>query len=95
MNKMLNLFVLGVSNAELFYVKEGVINQYAVKFIVPVPAQLHKLHFTWENLAGKPVSSCRKIMRTLIFFSSICIESAETYTQMAHTHTHTQYKKRH
>lgn len=47
--------LMGVSNAELFYVKEGVINQYAVKFIVPVPAQLHKLHFTWENLSGKPL----------------------------------------
>lgn len=69
MHKILNLFVLGVSNAELFYVKEGVINEYAVKFIVPVPAQLHKLHFTWENLAGKPVSSCRKIIRILFFYS--------------------------
>ncbi|XP_066600792.1 tyrosine-protein kinase Dnt-like isoform X1 [Prorops nasuta] len=41
--------------AELFYVKEGVINEYAIKFIVPVPAQVHKLHFTWENLAGRPL----------------------------------------
>lgn len=42
--------------AELFYVREGVINEYAIKFVVPVPAQVHKLHFTWENLAGRPVS---------------------------------------
>ncbi|KAK2578715.1 hypothetical protein KPH14_007791 [Odynerus spinipes] len=41
--------------AELFYVREGVINEYAIKFVVPVPAQVHKLHFTWENLAGRPL----------------------------------------
>lgn len=40
----------------MFYVREGVINEYAIKFVVPVPAQVHKLHFTWENLAGRPVS---------------------------------------
>lgn len=48
-------FVTGLQ-AELFYVREGVINEYAIKFVVPVPAQVHKLHFTWENLAGRPVS---------------------------------------
>ncbi|XP_014230078.1 tyrosine-protein kinase Dnt-like [Trichogramma pretiosum] len=42
-------------NAELFYVREGVINEYAIKFVVPVPAKLDKLHFTWENLAGRPL----------------------------------------
>ncbi|XP_058799259.1 tyrosine-protein kinase Dnt-like [Phymastichus coffea] len=41
--------------AELFYVRAGVVNEYAMKFIVPVPAQVHKLHFTWENLAGRPL----------------------------------------
>lgn len=48
-------YVTGLQ-AELFYVREGVINEYAIKFVVPVPAQVHKLHFTWENLAGRPVS---------------------------------------
>jgi len=47
--------VLGLQ-AELFYVREGIINEYAIKFVVPVPAQIHKLHFTWENLVGRPVS---------------------------------------
>lgn len=42
--------------AELYYVREGVINEYAMKFVVLVSAQVHKLHFTWENLAGRPVS---------------------------------------
>lgn len=48
--------VIAGLQAELFYVREGVINEYAIKFVVPVPAQVHKLHFTWENLAGRPVS---------------------------------------
>ncbi|XP_014214413.1 tyrosine-protein kinase Dnt-like [Copidosoma floridanum] len=41
--------------AELFYVREGVVNEYAMKFVVPVPAAVHKLHFTWESLAGRPL----------------------------------------
>lgn len=47
----------------MFYVREGVINEYAIKFVVPVPAQVHKLHFTWENLAGRPVSFKQSFLR--------------------------------
>jgi RYK receptor-like tyrosine kinase len=42
--------------AELFYVREGVINEYALNFVVPVPAYITDLHFTWQSLAGRPVS---------------------------------------
>jgi RYK receptor-like tyrosine kinase len=42
--------------AELFYVREGVINEYALNFVVPVPAHINDLHFTWQSLAGRPVS---------------------------------------
>jgi len=42
--------------AELFYVREGVINDYALNFVVPVPAHINDLHFTWQSLAGRPVS---------------------------------------
>lgn len=42
--------------AELFYVREGVINDYALNFVVPVPSKIDSLHFTWESLTGKPVS---------------------------------------
>lgn len=52
---VVNLCISGLQ-AELFYVREGMVNEYAIKFVVPVPAQIHKLHFTWENLAGRPVS---------------------------------------
>jgi hypothetical protein len=43
--------------AELFYVREGVINEYALNFVVPVPAHINDLHFTWQSLAGRPVST--------------------------------------
>lgn len=60
------IYVSGLQG-ELFYVREGVVNEYAMKFVVPVPALIHKLHFTWENLAGRPVSSRNKIIWRLIF----------------------------
>lgn len=46
--------LLGLS-AELFYVRAGVINDYALNFVVPVPAHLDSLHFTWQSLAGRPL----------------------------------------
>ncbi|XP_071441728.1 tyrosine-protein kinase Dnt [Hetaerina americana] len=46
--------LLGVSR-ELFYVRDGVINHYALNFIVPVPAHISHLHFTWHSLTGKPL----------------------------------------
>lgn len=42
--------LLGLS-AELFYVREGVVNEYALNFTVPVPAQIDSLAFTWQSLS--------------------------------------------
>jgi len=42
-------------SAELYYVREGVINEYALNFIVPVPAHIQELYFTWQALGDKPV----------------------------------------
>ncbi|XP_012231332.1 tyrosine-protein kinase Dnt-like [Linepithema humile] len=61
-NKSFNLFLsqtevrklMGLQ-AELFYVRDGVVNEYAIKFVVPVPAQVQKLHFTWENFDPDPL----------------------------------------
>uniref|UniRef100_A0A8D8M0B9 receptor protein-tyrosine kinase n=1 Tax=Cacopsylla melanoneura TaxID=428564 RepID=A0A8D8M0B9_9HEMI len=46
--------LLGLA-AELFYVREGLVNEYALNFIVPVPAQIGNLHFTWQSLTGRPL----------------------------------------
>lgn len=42
--------------AELFYVREGVVNEYAMSWRVPVAADVHALHFTWRNTDNSPVS---------------------------------------
>lgn len=47
--------LLGLS-AELYYVRNGVLNEYALNFIVPVPATMKELHFTWQSLTARPVS---------------------------------------
>lgn len=49
------LFVSGLSS-ELFYVRDGVVNTYAMNFIVPVPANITSLHFSWQALGRNPVS---------------------------------------
>lgn len=47
---------------ELFYVREGVINDYALNFKVPVPSKIDNLYFTWVSLANRPVSTIIKIV---------------------------------
>ncbi|XP_064106751.1 tyrosine-protein kinase Drl-like [Macrobrachium nipponense] len=44
--------ILGLT-AELFYVREGVVNDYALNWIVPVPADVHALYFTWQATSKK------------------------------------------
>ncbi|XP_056645612.1 tyrosine-protein kinase Drl isoform X2 [Diorhabda sublineata] len=37
-------------HAELFYIRKGVINDYALNFVVLIPSNVDSLHFTWETL---------------------------------------------
>ncbi|KAI8119409.1 Tyrosine-protein kinase Dnt [Lucilia cuprina] len=46
--------LLGVS-AEVYYVRDGHINNYALNFIVPVPANVRDISFTWQSQAGRPL----------------------------------------
>lgn len=39
----------------MYYVREGVVNTYAMNFVVPVPANIADLEFSWQSLAGHPV----------------------------------------
>ncbi|XP_043494510.1 tyrosine-protein kinase Drl isoform X1 [Polistes fuscatus] len=40
---------------ELYYVREGVVNAYAMNFVVPVQANIADLEFSWQSLAGHPL----------------------------------------
>uniref|UniRef100_A0A6A7FZC8 Fibroblast growth factor receptor-like n=1 Tax=Hirondellea gigas TaxID=1518452 RepID=A0A6A7FZC8_9CRUS len=46
--------ILGLT-AEMFYVREGVVNDYAMSWTVPVGANIHALHFTWRSTDKKPL----------------------------------------
>ncbi|XP_075151484.1 derailed [Haematobia irritans] len=59
LNVYLNLHevmrLIGVS-AELYYVREGQVNDYALNFAVPVPANINEISFTWQSLAHNPLA---------------------------------------
>ncbi|KAG6446686.1 hypothetical protein O3G_MSEX004570, partial [Manduca sexta] len=42
-------------DAELYYVRDGVVNTYATSFIVPVPAHIADLEFMWQALGKRPL----------------------------------------
>lgn len=50
----LSRLLLGLT-AELFYIREGKVNDYALKFVVPVPPHISELHFSWQSLITTPV----------------------------------------
>lgn len=41
--------------AQLYYVREGVVNDYALNFVVMIPADISDLQFTWQSLTKHPV----------------------------------------
>ncbi|XP_041356261.1 tyrosine-protein kinase RYK-like [Gigantopelta aegis] len=47
------LRLLGIT-AELYYVRNGIINNYALSFNLPIPAKVENIYFTWQNLRDKP-----------------------------------------
>ena len=63
------IYYVGLS-AELYYIREGVINEYALNFVVPVPAHIQDLFFTWQAIGEKPVSILMFYFNTV--FKSEC-----------------------
>jgi len=53
---MISIFYLGLSS-ELYYVRDGVVNTYAMNFEVPVPANIGELEFCWQSLTRHSVSN--------------------------------------
>ncbi|XP_022253074.1 tyrosine-protein kinase RYK-like [Limulus polyphemus] len=43
-------------NSELYYVRKGQVNDYALKFEVVVQANISELHFTWQSLGNSQLS---------------------------------------
>lgn len=54
----LGLCVAAGLDAELFYVRDDVVNLYALSFILPVPSDTSSLHFTWYSKAKVSTSNC-------------------------------------
>lgn len=46
---LLFVFIPGI-DVNLFYVRDGVTNEYALRFPVPVPGNMSELEFSWKNL---------------------------------------------
>lgn len=86
--KYKNTIFLGLE-AELYYVRDGVINNYALAFVVAVPSNIDSLHFTWEGLPSKPVSlllSCLIILQRLILSQLSYAIEIETTNSLALSH---------
>lgn len=43
-------------DVELYYVKEGSTNEYALGFVVPVPANVSELEMVWQGLGPAPLA---------------------------------------
>lgn len=39
---------------ELYYVRNGIINQYALSFDLPLQSHIDEIYFNWQNLRDDP-----------------------------------------
>lgn len=61
-NSHLNLYMdpretlrlLGIKSAELYYVRNGIINSYALSFEMPINYDVTEIYFTWQSLQKSP-----------------------------------------
>ena len=53
------MLLLGLE-MELYYVRDGVVNEKALNFEVPVPSKINSIQFTWSN-SGRVERSVRFI----------------------------------
>ncbi|KAH3810268.1 hypothetical protein DPMN_138658, partial [Dreissena polymorpha] len=58
--------LLGIQDSELYYVRNGILNKYALTFIMPIPLHIDSIFFTWQNLRSKPPDMFYK-MRFKVF----------------------------
>ena len=54
-------------DAELYYVRDDVVNTYALSFTLPVPSETSSLHFTWHS-TNKVVNGYYFYMHTNLLF---------------------------
>ncbi|XP_043227506.1 tyrosine-protein kinase Drl-like [Amphibalanus amphitrite] len=45
--------ITGVQGSRIYYIQEGVINQYATGYVVPVGARISSISFHWQSLVRK------------------------------------------
>ncbi len=48
-NNFMSSFLHTGLDAELYYVRDNVVNHYALSFTLPVPSETNSLHFTWHS----------------------------------------------
>lgn len=75
---LLILICLSGVAAELYYVRGGVVNTYAMGFTVPVPASIADLDFSWQSLTGHPVSKLPTLSRELHLINKMAFPFATT-----------------
>lgn len=51
-----NIVVTGLP-AEMYYIRDDLINTYALNFTLLIPPTVNDLYFTWENIGGQQVRS--------------------------------------
>ena len=62
-----NSLIAGL-DAELYYVREGVVNEYAMSWTVKIPHDIHSIYFNWNALTKRPVSNillCIRVPRRI------------------------------
>ena len=65
---MFCFFISGIKSSELYYVRNGIINNYALSFEMPINYDVKEIYFTWQSLRQTPAVSILKFANKCIFY---------------------------
>uniref|UniRef100_A0AAY5JVX7 Receptor like tyrosine kinase n=1 Tax=Esox lucius TaxID=8010 RepID=A0AAY5JVX7_ESOLU len=77
-------------DAELYYVRDDVVNHYALSFILPVPSDTNSLHFTWrsKDKVHTHTTDTLPVTQTHHRHTPCHTNTPQTHS-LSHTHAHT------
>jgi len=60
---------------ELFYVRRGIVNEYALSFSIPIKNDVTEIYFVWQSLHKSPHESLVSSLANSPLLSPLCLSS--------------------
>lgn len=67
---------------ELFYVRHGIVNEYALSFSIPIKSDVTAIYFVWQSLHKSPLEPPVSSAHSKIIISLISVQHATSLAML-------------